>query len=260
MENSNEFNNLLKTVKLDKGKIVYNLSCTTHNLKYLKKDQILNYVRENYIESKPSNKAQLINDLNTFKTYRVDIEKNLQLQGIISGFFSTIATVVSILTAYELGVIQNSTNGNLDLKIIYENLSDGLIVALTIVIGSLAILLANLCRNSEMNKVKVLNNAIYILEALKEEVYNNPECRIEDKKDEDQEIKSEDSIEITKPEDILEDTKNDSAIDNEATKVEIIDHSNKSNINFIEGASCMAVLLLSITKLFGKKKRLIGKR
>lgn len=245
MENSNEFNNLLKTVKLDNGKILYNLSCTTGNLKYLKKDQILNYVRKNYIESKPSNKAQLINDLNTFKTYRVDIEKNLQHQGIISGFFSTIATVISIIIAYELGVMKSSTNGNL---------SSGLIVALTIVIGSLAILLANLCKNSEMNKVKVLNNAIYILEALKEEIYNNPECRIEDKKDEDQEIKSEDSIEITKPEDISVNTNNDNAIEKEIIKVEIIDYSDKSEINFIKGASCIAVLLLSIAKVFGKKK------
>ena len=87
MANSNEFNNLLKTVELDNGRISYNLSGTTDSLKYFKKDQILKYVKKNYIERKPSNKANLINDLNTFKTYRVDIEKNLQLQGIISGFF-----------------------------------------------------------------------------------------------------------------------------------------------------------------------------
>ena len=241
MEKNNEFNNLLKTVELDNGKILYNLSGTRDNLKYFKKDKILKYVKKNYIEHKPSNKANLINDLNTFKTYRVDIEKNLQHQGIISGFFSTIATVVSIIIAYELGVIQSSTD---------ENLSRVLIVALTIVIASLAILLANLCKNSEMNKVKVLNNAIYILESLKEEIYNNPECRIE-------EIKSseiEDSIEITKSENISVDTNNNNANENETTKVGIIDHSNKSNNNFIEGASCLAVLLLSIAKVFGKKK------
>lgn len=254
MENSNEFNNLLKTVKLDNGKILYNLSCTTDSLKYFTKDKILKYVNDYYIKSKPSSKVELINDLNTFKTYRDNIEKNLQLQGIISGFLSIISTIVSIIIAYELGVIQSSPKGNLNLKIIIDNLNWLLIVGVVMVIGSIAILLGNFCKNSEINKVKVLNNAIYILEALKEEIYNNPEWRIEDEKDEDQEIETEDSIEITKPEDSTEDTENDKAIEEEIIKVEIIDHSNKADINFIKGASCMAVLLLSIAKMFGKKK------
>lgn len=94
-------------------------------------------------------------------------------------FFSTIATVVSVIMAYELGIIQSSTNGKLSLEIIIDNISWLLALVLVIVFSSLAILLANLCRNSEMNKVKVLNNAIYIIESIKEDMYNKPDCHKE---------------------------------------------------------------------------------
>lgn len=203
MEKNNEFNNYLKTVELDNGKILYNLSCTTCKLNYFEKDKILQYVKDNYIKRKPSNKANLINDLNTFKTYRVDIEKNLQHQGIISGFFSTIATVVSVILAFELGLIQSSKNGNLNLKLINEDIKWLLIVAVFIVIGSLAILLTNLCKNSEMNKVKVLNNAIYILEAIKEDMYNTPN----NSENTALAIKKDDELEKIVPDSIASETK-----------------------------------------------------
>lgn len=233
-------------VSLDKKSRYYKLSYSDKETTFESESakDLNDYVENYYLKEDFINASKLLNDLFVFKTYKenlqaeTDFNQNLYdyIKSILIAFFSS---VITEFLSSKIGIIV--------LKVSVQ----GLLIFITI---NLIIWEHNRKSHSNYNRLKDVNGVIHILEAIKEEIYNNPECRIEDEKDEDQDIEADVSIEITKPEDILEDTKNDSVIDNEATKVEIIDHSNKSDINFIKGASCMAVLLLSIAKLFGKKK------
>lgn len=248
-----------------KGKSKEELSKTpTRNPCDLFPEDLTKYINDNYLEKDVIEKEKLINDLVVFKSYKAYIEEFAKKEGSFSNYISEISNLFIGLSAViiamgkdEYTVTNNSTIKNVCFIVKSKQPKDFIDLFhlfLFLMLIRLVIYILVVSKRNYSERLKTANNAIYILEALKEEIYNNPECRIEDKKDEDQEIKSEDSIEITKPEDSTEDTENDNAIEKEIIKVEIIDYSDKFEINFIKGASCIAVLLLSIAKVFGKKK------
>ncbi len=250
---------LSKAVKRKKGKTIKNLS-------YISISEIHDYITDNYTNEKTVFKENLIKDLVAFKSYKEYLEINTKEESFFFSFIGQFISIYSALLAisitnnkliekFSISIFPISINfGGIGKTGLSENTVTILFMLFVIAIFLLIFVFINTGKKSDNNRLRTVNNAIFILEALKEEIYNNPKCRIEDEKDEDQEIEIEDSIEITKPENIS-DTGNDNAIENEIIKVEIIDHSNKFDINFIKGASCMAVLLLSIAKLFGKKKK-----
>lgn len=254
---------LKKIFKKVKSKEELNKTPTRNPSDLFPKD-LTKYIENNYLEKEPLEKEKLINDLVVFKSYKAYIEEFVKKDASFSNFISEISNLFIGLTAViiamgkdEYTVTNNSTIKNVCFIVKSKQPKDFIdlfYLFLSLMIIRFVIYILSVSRHDYSERLKTVNNAIYILEALKEEIYNNPKCRIEDEKDEDQEIEIEDSIEITKPENIS-DTGNDNAIENEIIKVEIIDHSNKFDINFIKGASCMAVLLLSIAKLFGKKKK-----
>lgn len=227
-------------------------------------EDLTKYINDNYLEKDIIEKEKLINDLVVFKSYKAYIEEFAKKEGAFSNYISEVSNLFIGLSAViiamgkdEYTVTNNSTIKNVCFIVKSKQPKDFIDLFhlfLFLMLIRLVIYILVVSKRNYSERLKTANNAIYILEALKEEIYINPECRIEDKKDEDQEIKSEDSIEITKPEDISINTNNDNAIEKETTKVEIADYSNKSDINFIKGVSCMAVLILSIAKAFGKKK------
>ena len=255
---------LKKIFKKEKSKEELNKTPTRNPSDLFPKD-LTKYIKNNYLEKEPLEKEKLINDLVVFKSYKAYIEEFVKKDASFSNFISEISNLFIGLTAViiamgkdEYTVTNNSTIKNVCF-IVKSKQPKGFIdlfyLFLFLMIIRFVIYILSVSRHDYSERLKTVNNAIYILEALKEEIYNNPKCRIEDEKDEDQANEAEDSIEITKPEDSTEDTDNNNAIEDQIIKVEIIDYSNKSNINFIEGVSCMAVLLLSIAKLFGKKKK-----
>lgn len=280
----NPLKGYLKTEKIENGKFYEfsykfpvekddsknkNSNTSSKNLvksKDIKNDEILEYVKTYYIDEDEIVEEELINDLIIFKSYKSYI-KGLVLdqEFILYGIPILIAALAVIISVFSA---PSEFSGTMNQRcerffiINFSNISEIPSVvtdALDLIFALIAVFIIIICyrvkKNSPFNNLSTVSHAIYILEEIKDNLRDEDEIPdSEDKKDEDQEIKSEDSIEITKPEDISVNTNNDNAIENEATKVEIIDYSNKSDINFIKGASCIAVLLLSIAKVFDKKK------
>ncbi|MFR2891441.1 hypothetical protein [Peptoniphilus grossensis] len=168
-----KFLGCINRIKLLNLEISYELSFEPNkNLRYLNIDEILGYFNQNYINANEVNKERLTKnlakDLITFKTYRDDIEIRLKGRELITGFLSTAATVISILIAFLTDAI-DYVKGE-DLKLITENVSWLLTIVIFMMAGYFILVLYNYYRNSNANKLKIVNNLIYNLEALKDEM------------------------------------------------------------------------------------------
>lgn len=208
-------------------------------------DEILEYVKTYYIDEDEIVEEELINDLVIFKSYKSYIEELiLGEEFIVYGIPILIAALTVVISIFNT---PSKFSGNMNKRcanFFIINFSDISKTSWLVIIalGLLFVLLAVFVltgwyrekKHSPFNKLSTVSHAIYILEEIKDNLTDDDE--------------------ITKPKDSSVNTNNDNAIEDEIIKVEIIDHSNKSDINFIKGASCMAVLLLSIAKMFGKKK------
>lgn len=148
------------------------------DLKYYDTDEILEYVTVNYTDSKNFkniNKEKLVEDLISFKTYKVDIEVSSQSVDRITGFLSILATSVSIILAYLLAALEHSTGQ--DSGFIVRNIIFLILIIILIVLFYSPVVVSIFLRNSKHNKLKVINHAIYILEAIKEDIVEVPETR-----------------------------------------------------------------------------------
>lgn len=279
MTKKNELRKYLKVPKLKKNRILYELAYDSKlNIKKDKLDKLINYVKVNYIENNDTSdksfyKKNLTNDLITFKSFKNYLELDLDTLNYATTYLSIYIAIIAVmfstvleeksplyLKLVNLGIVifgkLEQTN-----EISVGNIFKGVVLTISLIL-LIKLFYDRALKWSTPKRLIVVNSIIYILEEINDNLTDGDEItNQEEQKDEDQSSETEDSIEITKPEDISKDTDNNTAIENETTKVEIADYSIKSNINFVKDASFIAVLLLSIAKVFGKKKkRLIGKR
>lgn len=155
----------LKLVRLNNKKIEYELSyvlspnCRTFTA--LKKDEIINYVDEYYFRKNQIDYDNLINDINVFKSYRDDIDINVRKENDFNQFvmlvIAIIAILVSIINFDNTGTIIKNLIAALTLLVLADY------VYYRIITGS----------HSEANKLKVINNVIYTLETIKEDMDKN---------------------------------------------------------------------------------------
>lgn len=155
----------LQTIKLVRKNISYNLSFNkVKDLKKFKRLEILKYINDYYINEKELKKEDLMNDLIAFKTYKDELELIVENQNV---FFSVLALLLALLA------IATSLKS--------ERLSDGialvifiiLLVLIGLIFGAYLIFREN--KESDFNKLKVVNNAIHILEDIKEDMVEVPE-------------------------------------------------------------------------------------
>lgn len=152
----------LRLVRFESKNIVYELSYTVStNCKTftnLDKNQIINYVNEFYFNANHIDYDKLLNDLNAFKSYRDDVDISVRKE---SGTISYVALFVSLIAIL--------------LKLID-------ITKIAATISTLVIALALVCHfymmhnngiNSDSTKVITLNNVIYTLETIKEDMEKN---------------------------------------------------------------------------------------
>lgn len=132
------------------------------NLRYMNIKEIQEYINSNYVNKSYIGKEKLINDLVAFKSYKDELDLIVENQ---NSFFSILALLLTILAiAASLG---------------YENLSDGTALAIFVILAVLVLLIfityMNFRENkkSDFNKLKVVNNAIHVLEAIKDYDYKN---------------------------------------------------------------------------------------
>ena len=152
----------LKLVRLNNKKIEYELSnllspnCRTFTA--LKKDEIINYVDEYYFRKNQIDYDNLINDINVFKSYRDDVDINVRKESDFNQFLTILIAIITILV--------NIFKIDITCKII-----KCLIAALMLIIlVDYVYFRIKTGRLSESNKLKVINNVIYTLEAIKEDM------------------------------------------------------------------------------------------
>lgn len=133
---------------------------TKHNS--FKKKEILDYINENYLKNDDILEENLLNDLNTFKTYRDEVDTLVRNQSEFGQLITICLAMLSIL----INVKQNPG-------------SEIPIARISGLIALLAFLYYYFCTSSksESAKLKYITNAIYTLETIKEDMDKNGNSR-----------------------------------------------------------------------------------
>lgn len=120
------------------------------NSKDLSSKNIANYIQENYLDKDKIEKGKLVNDLIVLKNYVNKIKVDLDTEKfIVSGITIYVATITIVISeAYTLGA------------------------GILFVLVSLFVYLSfkRTRKKSDLNKLKIIENGIYILEAIKDEM------------------------------------------------------------------------------------------
>ena len=165
MRYDSKINRKLSLIKIKKKKYIlmpdvveYKLAYgkTKHN--YFKKKEILNYINENYLKNDEIIEENLLNDLNTFKTYRDEVDSIVRNQSEFGQFLTICLAMISIIINVKLNPGSEKT-----------------LLAISGLIVLLSFLYYCYCTssNSGSAKLKYITNAIYTLETIKEDMYGN---------------------------------------------------------------------------------------
>ena len=159
MRYDGKINRKLRTVELnDDDECLYKLAYDEEKRSCFTREYILKYVNKHYLENDNIIEENLLNDLNTFKTYRDDVDS---LVGNQSSFSDYLAMFIAVL-----GIVYDIIEDSKAMKYF----------VLVVVLISFVIFVFNLCstgNKSESAKLKYITNAIYTLEAIKEDMYRN---------------------------------------------------------------------------------------
>lgn len=124
---------------------------------------ITDYLLNNYGKQKKLDKQHLLNDLIIFKSHRDELEMNLKRKEIATNLFASFITVVAAIFAVVFAVKDNIPTWFIVFAILM------LFSFLTFLV--ILIIISN-NKESEINKLKTVNNIIYILEEIKNERIN----------------------------------------------------------------------------------------
>lgn len=154
-----KINRKLRTVELkDNEECLYKLAYDENKRSYFKQTDILNYINEHYLESDNIIEENLLNDLNTLKTYRDDVDSLVRNQSSLSDYLAMFIAV--------LGIVYDIIEDSKAMKLF----------VLVVVLISFVIFIFCLYQNgnkSESAKLKYITNAIYTLENIKEDMDRN---------------------------------------------------------------------------------------
>lgn len=177
MRYDGKINRKLKLVSYDKSifkRIPYKLQYENFKLYGNGYEKVLEYVQKYYINNNNIIEENLINDLNTFKTYRDDIQQEITMKSLIEIIWSVVVTMVSILVAIYIGYIALKDyikiEGDNFLNFILKNIKIGTIIIMLISGVYLGLSINERFKHSKSYKLKYINNVIYTLETIKEDM------------------------------------------------------------------------------------------
>lgn len=156
MRYDGKINKKLKTVELNDDECLYKLAYDEDKRSYFKRIDILDYINEHYLKSDNIIEENLLNDLNTLKTYRDDVDSLVRNKGSQSNYLAILIAISGIVC----NIIE-------DYNIIRQIVSLMVLIIFLIFLGYIH----SNSRNSELEKLKYINNAIYTLETIKEDMY-----------------------------------------------------------------------------------------
>lgn len=154
-----KINRKLRTVELnDSEECLYKLAYDEEKRSYFKRKDILNYVNVHYLEKDNIIEENLLNDLNTFKTYRDDVDSLVRNQSSFSDYLAMLIAILGII----FDIIED-----------YKTIRQLVLVVVLIIFGIFLFCLYQNSNKSESAKLKFITNAIYALETIKEDMYRN---------------------------------------------------------------------------------------
>ena len=158
MRYDGKINKKLKTVELNDDECLYKLAYDEDKRSYFKRTDILDYINEHYLKSDNIIEENLLNDLNTLKTYRDDVDTRVRKESDFGQFVTICLAMISII----INVILNPD-------------SEKPLVAISglIVVVSYLYYLYSAGNKSESARLKYITNAIYTLENIKEDMDRN---------------------------------------------------------------------------------------
>lgn len=162
-----KINRKLRTVELnDDEECLYKLAYDEEKRSCFSREDILKYVNDYYLKNDNISdnindnmfEENLLNDLNTFKTYRDDVDSLVRNKGSQSNYLAILIAISGIL----FNIIEN-----------YKCIR--LIVSFIVLLMFLIFMgyIFSNSKNSELEKLKYIINAIYTLETIKEYKYRN---------------------------------------------------------------------------------------
>lgn len=181
MRYDGKINRKLSQIDIDKENwkifpdvIEYKLAYGKTKHKYFENKEILNYINENYLKNDNIIEENLLNDLITFKTYRSQVEEYIANGKIFQDALNFYITVISVIISIYFGVL--SIEKDLNATLFVEMMKDNIIIfilVLLLFIFPISIAIARTSDKSQSSKIKFINNAIYTLETIKEDMYRN---------------------------------------------------------------------------------------
>ncbi|MDU2219316.1 hypothetical protein [Finegoldia magna] len=159
MRYDGKINKKLRTVELkEDDECLYKLAYDENKRSYFKRTDILNYINKHYLESDNIIEENLLNDLNTFKTYRDDVDSLVRNQSSFSDYLAMLIAILGII----FDIIED-----------YKTIRQLVLVVVLIIFGIFLFCLYQNSNKSESAKLKYITNAIYALETIKEDMYRN---------------------------------------------------------------------------------------
>ncbi len=184
MRYDGKINRKLKLVEFDKSilkRIPYKLQYDNFKLYGNGYEKVLEYVQKYYINNNNIIEENLINDLNTLKTYRDDIQQEITMKSFIEIIWSVVVTIVPVLIAIYIGYIALKDDIEIQkddfLNFIVKNINIALWLLLFISAVYLALSIYERYKLSKSYKLKYINNVIYTLETIKEDMDKNENLR-----------------------------------------------------------------------------------
>ena len=132
------------------------------DLKKIDRQEMLNYINDYYINGEDLEIDKFINDLITFKTYKDELDLIVENKNAFYSVLAVLLAVLAIATSVKSGRISDGIA-----IIIYIKL----FVLIVLIFGEYLYLRVN--KKSNFNKLKVVNNIIHFLEAIRDYDYNN---------------------------------------------------------------------------------------
>lgn len=132
------------------------------NIFYCSIESIVDYINTNYSDKPTINLGNLLNDLTSFKTAKDELELRIKKEEQFSGVISYVYTLFVSLLAVSL----NTKN----LKLILNGMIN-MGMLLFLMFGLYKI---NTSKKNFYGKLETVSNAIYILESIRDDIYNNP--------------------------------------------------------------------------------------
>lgn len=152
-----------------------------NSLNVMSKHEIEDYIEKYYIKKENIEEEDLISDLISCKSYKEKLDLSFKLDGLILSCLAILIAIITVMMSVILTVADTEIGLSISGSHITGNITSSAGRTNTIVNGSkflfffflviLFIYIKWFVEAIPTNKINSLNNAIYILEAIKEDIY-----------------------------------------------------------------------------------------